>query len=223
MAAPTLAFDLDGTLVDTAPDLIATLNFVFSELDIPPLPPEQARPMIGNGIKPLIERGLGSKGIVVSAKDIDPIYARYLKLYSERIAEKSRPFPGAVAALDRLLGAGMVLAVCTNKLEWLAVKLLDELGISARFAAICGQDTFGIAKPNPEMLHRTVERAGGRVDRTVMIGDSRADVDLARAAGVPVIAVSFGYTDVPVSTFGPDRLIGHFNELAETVFGLLRS
>lgn len=221
MSRLTVAFDLDGTLVDTAPDLIATLNLVFAEIGVPQVSYHEARPMIGAGVRPLIERGLGAKGLSVAAEDIDPIYARFLAHYAEHIADASRPFPGAVEALDRLAGQGAILAVCTNKLEWLSVRLLSELGLAGRFAAICGQDTFGVAKPDPLVLRRTVETAGGAIGRTLMIGDSETDVALARAAGVPVIAVDFGYTSVPVASFKPDRVIGHFGELVAAVGDLM--
>ena len=220
MTSLTVVFDLDGTLVDTAPDLIATLNLIFAEMDIPPLPYEQARPMIGGGVRPLIERGLGSKGLSIAPKDVDPIYARFLKHYGVHLADASRPFPGAIAALDALAGAGMRLAVCTNKLEWLSIKLLKELDLSSRFAAICGQDTFGLAKPHPELLRRTVQRAGGTLAATIMVGDSRADLELARGAGVPMIGVDFGYTDVPLSEMKPDRMIKHFDQLADAIDSL---
>src|SRR5262249_12846934 len=115
-------------------------------------------------------------------------------------------------------GAGF--AVCTNKLEWLSVKLLDALGLSGRFRAVCGQDTFGVQKPNPEVLRRTIQRAGGDAERTVMVGDSGTDIATARAdglAGVPVVAVDFGYSEVPVAELAPDRLISGYDQLPAAV------
>lgn len=177
--------------------------------------------MVGGGVRPLIERGLASKGLSVAPRDVEAIYAQFLEHYAVHIADASRPFPGVVAALDRLRADGATLAVCTNKLEWLSVRLLDEVGLSSRFAAVCGQDTFGVAKPNPEILRKTVQRAGGDIARTIMIGDSRTDIDLARAAGAPVIAVEFGYTETPVRELGPDRVIAHFDELADAIADLV--
>jgi phosphoglycolate phosphatase len=119
--------------------------------------------------------------------------------------------------LDRLAAAGHRLAVCTNKLEWLATRLLEELGLSRRFAAICGQDTFGIQKPNPQVFRATVLRAGGDPKRAIMIGDSPTDVDTARAAAVPIVAVDFGYTDVPIASLQPDRVISSFAQLPAAI------
>jgi phosphoglycolate phosphatase len=120
-----------------------------------------------------------------------------------------------------LTAHGYRLAICTNKLEWLSRRLLDALGIGDRFAAVCGQDTFGIQKPDPELLRRTVAQAGGDPARTVMVGDSATDIDLARAAGVPVIAVDFGYTTVAVATLRPDHVISSFRDLPAAVLALL--
>src|SRR6266508_2197308 len=220
MPAPIVVFDLDGTLVDTAPDLVDTLNVVFAREGIPPVPFEAARDMIGGGAKRMIERGLTTEQGPCATHEIERLYRAFIEHYAEHIADRSRPFPDLEAALERLSARGYDLAVCTNKLEWLSVRLLDALRIRERFAAICGQDTFGILKPDPEMLRRTVERAGGILAQAVMVGDSATDVTLARAAGIPVIAVDFGYSDIPVTALHPDRIISSFAELAPSVFAL---
>jgi phosphoglycolate phosphatase len=220
MPALTVVFDLDGTLVDTAPDLIDTLNVVLGHEGLPPVPFAQARLMIGGGARHMIERGLQSDGRAATTADIDRIFAGFIGHYSAHIADRSRPFPGLDAALDRLAAAGCRFAVCTNKLESLSRRLLDTLGMSTRFAAICGQDTFGIQKPDPEVLRQTVRSAGGDIARAIMVGDSRTDVEVARTAGTPVVAVDFGYTEIHVSELGPDRFIGHFDEFPEAVDAL---
>src|SRR5262249_45197790 len=133
------------------------------------------------------------------------------------IADESRPFEGLEAALDELEGRGYRFAVCTNKLEWLSKLLLDRLGMTPRFAAICGADTFGVAKPDPTVLHQTIARAGGLSAASLMVGDSGTDIGTARRAGIPVVGVSFGYTDVPIADLKPDRLISHMKELPEAV------
>jgi phosphoglycolate phosphatase len=219
---PIIAFDLDGTLVDTAPDLIDTLNAVFRAKDIPPVAFDEARTMIGGGVKKLLERGLEARGLACTPGEVDALYAVYLDHYGAHIADRSRPFPGLVAALDRLEAKGFRFAVCTNKLEWLALRLLDALGLTARFAAVCGQDTFGIPKPDPRVLRLTVARAGGTLADTVMVGDSATDIDTAKAAAVPVIAVDFGYTETPVDAFEPDRIISHFDQLPAAVAAVRR-
>jgi phosphoglycolate phosphatase len=217
----TLVFDLDGTLVDTAPDLIGTLNALFAREGLPPLDYGEARNLIGGGARRLLERGLCRDGVSVPADELDRLFQDYVSAYASRIAELSRPFPGLEAALDRLSAVGCVFAICTNKLEWLSVRLMEELGLRSRFVTICGQDTFGVQKPDPEMVRRTIARAGGRLDRSIMIGDSRNDVAAAQAAGVPVVAVDFGYTETPVGKLNPDRVISHFDELPAAVASLL--
>ena len=214
---PTVVFDLDGTLVDTAPDLIAALNALFEREGIDPVPFMQARQFIGGGARKLIERGLAAKGRALTAGEADRLYAVYVSSYEERIAELSRPFPGVEDALDALAARGFRLAVCTNKLERLSIKLLDALDMSRRFAAICGQDTFGVQKPDPRILTATVETAGGRSGSALLVGDSATDIATARAANMPVIAVDFGYTETPVARHRPDRLISHYDELPAAV------
>jgi phosphoglycolate phosphatase len=213
MSDLTVVFDLDGTLVDTAPDLVDTLNQVFAREGLPPVPYDEARNMIGGGARRMIERGLQLEKRAFTGADLDRLFADFIAHYGEHIADRSRPFPGLEAALDRLAADRCRLAVCTNKLEFLSRRLLDALGMSGRFAAICGQDTFGIQKPDPEILRRTIARAGGETAYAIMVGDSASDVSAARAAGVPVIAVDFGYTETPPDQLGADRLIGHFDQL----------
>jgi phosphoglycolate phosphatase len=221
MAAPIIVFDLDGTLVDTAPDLIATLNALFAREGLP-APGSELRNMIGGGARLLIERALAEENVAIPAQELERLYAGYIEHYTAHIADRSRPFPGLEAALDALAAAGCRLAVCTNKLEFLAVRLLDALGLAGRFAAICGQDTFGLQKPDPEVLRRTVARAGGRMQRALMVGDSETDIRMARRAAIPVVAVDFGYTETPVSQFAPDRIISRFDDLPAAVSELLR-
>jgi phosphoglycolate phosphatase len=213
----TLVFDLDGTLVDTAPDLIDTLNFTLTRHNLPAMRFDAARPLIGGGALGMIERALAAEGRDLSPAGVDELYGAFVAHYAEHIADRSRPFPGVEPVLDRLAAAGHRLAVCTNKLEWLAQRLLGALGLSARFAVICGGDTFGIQKPNPQMFRSTVIRAGGEPGRAIMIGDSPTDVRTARAAAVPIVAVDFGYTEVPIASLGPDRIISAFAQLPATI------
>jgi phosphoglycolate phosphatase len=221
MSAFTVVFDLDGTLVDSAPDLVATLNTVFACEGLAPVPYDVARNMVGGGARRMIELGLMADGRAVATRAIDRMFEDFITYYAAHIADHSKPFPGLTGALDQLAARGAQFAVCTNKLEWLSRRLLDALNLSARFVAICGQDTFGVHKPDPEILRRTIKQAGGRVDQSVVVGDSATDIDTARAAAVPVIAVDFGYTEIPVAQLGPDRVIGHFDKLPGAVFELL--
>ena len=218
----TLVFDLDGTLVDTAPDLINSLNFVLDREGLPPFPLHKARNMIGGGARKLIERGLEAEGRAASTDDITRLTGDFIDHYAENIAVASRPFEGLEAALDDLQSQGFRFAVCTNKLEWLSKRLLDQLDLSSRFAAICGADTFGVSKPDPVILRQTVARAGGQLSSTIMVGDAGPDVGVARRAGIPVICVEFGYTDIPVADLKPDRLIGHMRDLPAAVASLVK-
>jgi phosphoglycolate phosphatase len=221
MPETTIVFDLDGTLVDTAPDLVETLNVVLAREGLLTIPYEEGRMLVGGGARYMIERGLASQGKSRTKADLDRLFGDFIAHYSLHVADRSRAFPGVEAALDALAADGFRLAVCTNKLEHLSMRVLDALGLSRRFAAICGQDTFGVQKPNPDFLRRTLERAGGALDRAVMVGDSPTDIATAQAAGIPVIAVDFGYTNIPVSQLGPDRIISHFNILVDSVTELL--
>jgi phosphoglycolate phosphatase len=217
-----VVFDLDGTLVDTAPDLINALNFILAREGLAPVPLHAARNMIGAGARKLLERGLELEGRTVSLAELDRLTDDFINHYAEHIADASRPFDGLEAALDDLQSSGYRFAVCTNKLEWLSKRLLDRLNLSARFAAICGADTFGVSKPDPAILRQTVAGAGGELQSAIMVGDAGPDVGVARRAGIPVICVSFGYTEVPVVDLKPDRVIDHMRELRGAIESLTR-
>lgn len=217
MPTPMIVFDLDGTLIDTAPDLVDTLNVLLAREGLAPVSYDAARTMIGGGARAMIARGLEAEGRTVVPADLDRMFVEFIAHYTQHIADRSRPFPGLVDALDELEVSGFRFAVCTNKLERLSRILLDALELSSRFAAICGQDTFGVQKPDPEVLRRTITAAGGSPRHAIMIGDSLTDIRTARAAGVPVIAVDFGYSERPVSEYGPDRIISHFAQLPAAV------
>ena len=221
LAGSTIVFDLDGTLIDTAPDLVATLNTLLAEEGIAALPLDSARAMIGQGARALIARGFEAAEAPVGAATLDGLFDRFIDHYRAHIADHSRPFPGLIAALDALATAGARLAVCTNKRTDLSVALLKALHLAGRFAAIIGADAVPAAKPDPRHLTLTIERAGGVIDRAVMVGDSASDLGAARAAGVPVILVSFGYTDIPARDLGPDVLIDHFGQLVAACVNVL--
>lgn len=217
----TVVFDLDGTLVDTAPDLVHATNHVLSGLGFAPVSAELLRPWISYGARRMIVEGLAFSGQEATEAELDRLLETFLEHYAAHIAFESRPFPGAIAVLDRMLAHGTRLAVCTNKREALTRSLLDQLGLSQRFAAIAGRDTFPVSKPHPDHLRGTVAMAGGDLARAVMIGDSEVDIATAKAARVPVIAVSFGYTQVPVERLSPDAVVNHYGELEDVVARLL--
>ena len=213
----TIVFDLDGTLIDTAPDLISTLNIILAREGMPPVEYDSARRMIGGGAKAMIERALAAEDRACSKAELDRLFAAFIEHYAAHIADHSRPFPQLEATLEHLAGEGHRLAVCTNKLEWLSVRLLDMLQLTRHFVTICGQDTFGVQKPDPRMLRLTIERAGGEPTRAIMVGDSGTDIRTSRAATVPVIAVDFGYSEVPIALLRPDRIIGSYADLPAAI------
>jgi len=218
---PTIAFDLDGTLVDTAPDLVDTLNLVLEEAGLDAVPFAEAREFVGGGARALIERGLAFERAKLPAAEVDRLLARFLVHYEARLADRSRAFPDTAAALDALAAKGAILVVCTNKLERFSVKLLAALGLADRFALIAGADTLAVRKPDPGHLLGAVARAGGRSSAAVMVGDSETDVLTARRAQVPMVAVSWGYSRIPARDLGADRLIERMNELPAAVEELL--
>jgi phosphoglycolate phosphatase len=171
----------------------------------------------------MIERALAHTRVQFGKEKVDAMFRQFLIHYEDHIADHSRPFPGVEQALAKLAEEGALLAVCTNKLESYAVKLLRELKLAGRFAFIAGSDTFPFKKPDPRHLTETIVRAGGSPERAVLVGDSETDVITAKAAEIPVIAVSFGYTDIPPAALGADRLIHKYEDLPAAVMDLLGS
>jgi phosphoglycolate phosphatase len=213
LAGATIAFDLDGTLVDTAPDLVGALNQVLDEQGLAHLSFAKARAMVGRGAKHMIERGYAATGLPLSPDNSPALLERFIALYRARIAAESRPFPGVVEALTALRRAGAELVVCTNKRTDLSIALLDELDLSRHFAAVVGADAAPAAKPDARHLLFAIGEAGGRTDRALMVGDSITDLTAARNAGVPVVITSFGYTEIPPADLGGDALMDHYDQL----------
>ncbi len=214
MSQPTIVFDLDGTLVDTAPDLLDSLNHTLDAGGAARTDTAGFRQYVGHGGKVMIERAYKAQQRALAAEEHDRLFDLFLEHYGANIPGRSLPYPGVPEALDRFAAAGYMLAVCTNKTEEFSRRLIESLGLHAHFAAICGQDTFGVRKPDPRHLTETIRLAGGDAGRAVMVGDSRTDIDTAKAAGIPVVAVDFGYTDRHVRAFEPSRIISHFDELS---------
>ena len=218
----TLAFDLDGTLVDTAPDLMGTLNTILHDHALPPLPLSAARSLVGKGAKVMLERGFAASGQTLDPDRSQILFDRFIEIYLGRIAKESRPFDGMERALDQFAAAGAGLVVCTNKRTDLSLALLDALGLTHRFRAVIGADLAPTPKPHASHYLAAIDAAGGTLERSLMVGDSTADVQAARNAGAPVVVVSFGYTDIPAADLGGDVLIDHYDELGAAVLGLLR-
>jgi len=210
-----VVFDLDGTIADTAPDLAVSLNYTLAEMDRPPLSLADVRSMVGHGTRALLRRGLARTGASDDAL-VEHGYPILMRHYEAHICDLTLPYSGAEQAMDRLAAQGVTLAVCTNKPAQVTKQLIDALGWRARFAAIVGGDTLPVAKPDPAPLRLAIRQAGG--GPAAFVGDSSVDMDTARAAKVPGIAVTFGYADQPIEKLGATAMIENFDDLV----GLLR-
>lgn len=216
-----IAFDLDGTLVDTAPDLVRALNAAIAPAGLSPVPLSDVRAMVGRGARALIERAFANAGRVTPPEDeLSDALELFLSVYRAGIADLSRPFPGVEAALDTLADAGARLSVCTNKPGWLAVPLLQALGLADRFERIVGAEDSPAKKPDP--AHVLMALGGGPVEAgDTLVGDSSVDFEAARAAGAGIILFENGYDEKPVRTLGADRLFNAYRDLPEMIAGLI--
>ena len=217
----TIAFDLDGTLVETAPDLIGTLNRMLAARDIPRMPVETAQHLVGHGALALLRHGFQEAGAAWDEVEAPALLQIFLDDYLEHIADHSRPYEGVVETLDRLAERGALLCVATNKRTDLSVALIEALGLTRHFAVVCGPDRVSARKPDGAHVREAVQMAGGDPARAVMVGDGAPDVQAAKHAGVPCVVVSFGYTPIPAEDLGGDVLIDHFADLEEAIDGLL--
>lgn len=217
----TVVFDLDGTLVETAPDLIAATNHVLAHAGLAPVPPELLRPTISFGALSMIAKGFAHHGLAPGRSETEAHFQRFIAYYTANIAATSHAFPGLEAALTTLHMRGARLAVCTNKRADMSRQLLRDLRLLDRFKALAGRDTFPVCKPHPDHLIGAIRMAGGEPTRAIMVGDSTTDIDTAKAAGVPVVAVTFGYTDIPVHEQSPDAVIDHYDELIPAIERIL--
>lgn len=208
-----MLFDLDGTLVDTAPDLATATNYVMRHMGLPEVDEQEILPFVGRGAIVMIRQAAESHGRPITPETQKECFAIFNKHYADNIANRSKPYDGILSLLPRLKSQGHELAICTNKFESNARLLLDKLDLSHFFPVLTGGNTFEFRKPDPRHITETILMAKGRVDRAVMIGDSETDIKAAKAAGVPVVAVNFGYSDAPVETYEPDIIISHFSEL----------
>ena len=205
-----VGFDLDGTLIDTSGDLAAAVNYAIGTIDRPPFPAASIHPFVGKGAKIMLARALDASG-GYTADILDALLPILLDYYEQNLAIHSVPYPGLLDAMDALTAAGVKLAICTNKAERFTLPLMRQIGLSDRFAAVVGGDTVGVAKPDPAPIHEMIARAGG--GRAIFIGDTINDTAGARNAGIPSIAVSFGFLDGPVDNLDADAVIDHFDDL----------
>jgi len=211
-------FDLDGTLADTAADLLSAANAVLAPRGLPLLELGRDKPFAGRGGRSMIRRALSMlpapPGEAEAEAIADELYPGLLAAYEARLAEETELFDGAVRCLDTLEAAGWRLGVCTNKPERLAVALLDALGVLGRFGAVLGADSLPVRKPDPEHLNETARRIGARPELSVMLGDTSTDLMTARAAGVPCVLMLFGFAAETPHELGADALAAHYDEIA---------
>lgn len=218
----TVIFDLDGTLADTAADLIAAANAALAGLGhAPQLVAGDDDAVAFRGGRAMLDLAFTRIGLDDPQPAIAAGYPMLLRAYGAAIDTHTRLYPGAGAAVERLRGAGVAVGVCTNKPEALAERLLDRLGVRGLFGSVIGADTLSVRKPAPEPFVAAVERAGGSVAHSLLVGDTRTDRDTARAAGVPSVLVTFGPDGAAVAELAPEALIDHFDELDGVVTRLL--
>jgi phosphoglycolate phosphatase len=213
MRPPIIVFDLDGTLIDTAPDLIDSLNHALEGNGFDAVDHGHVGAHVGMGGRAMIERVFTLNQRRIDPAIIERHHEVFLQHYTAGIPGRSRPYPGVLKAIARAAEHGYIFAICTNKPQGMALSLIERLGLTYLFSAICGADTFAFRKPDPRHLTETIARAGGDPARALMVGDSRTDIDTAKAAGIPVVAVDFGYTDRHVREFEPSKVISHYDEL----------
>jgi phosphoglycolate phosphatase len=208
-----IIFDLDGTLVDSAPDLTSALNHTLGSLDLPYVDQDNVRHMVGFGARRLIEQGIEAAGVSLNDDEIEAALAVFLDYYRDHIVDQTRPFPGTRAALKKLQRAGVVMAVCTNKPQDLSEKVLASLKLNHFFKAIVGADAVVNRKPHADHVLATLTAMGGTAEHAIFVGDSATDVNAARNADIPVIAVSFGYSTIAPEDLGADDLIDDMADL----------
>ncbi|MGI9371170.1 MAG: phosphoglycolate phosphatase [Hyphomicrobiales bacterium] len=209
----SVIFDLDGTLVESAPDLAATANELLRRRGRDEVSLDQIRHMVGKGARALMSEAMKATGEEATTQELDEMLREFLQYYGAHIADSSHTFPGAIETLEQLKSEGCLLAVCTNKFEGLSRKLLEALSVLHYFDDVVGSDTLFVRKPNPGHILGTLERIGGTPENAVMIGDSANDIDAAKAANVKSVAVTFGYTDKPAGELGADAVISKFPDL----------
>jgi len=217
----SILFDLDGTLIDSAPDLAASMNFVLRLNGRSEISTADVRNMVGRGARVLMENGMAATGAPATEAELDQLFDQFLEYYLDHIADHSVVFENVENTLKQLRDAGAILGVCTNKPESASIKLLKEFALDGYFSAIVGGDTLPLRKPDPTHILGTIEAMGGNSTTAIMVGDSANDIDAAISAGIPVIGVPFGYTAIPIYELGANSVVEHFDDLIPALIKLL--
>ena len=217
MSKCTLIFDLDGTIVHSAPDLANAVNHVLIPMDKEPLSVAEAQSMIGNGMPKLLQRGFAARDVTVTDKEFDTHFEVFRNFYTANSCVETKTYPGAVEMLEAVRNAGYLTGICTNKLEAVTLSILDEMDLARWFDGVVGSDPSRPRKPAADPGLLAISRAGGERNNAIMIGDSPADIGAGKAANLPTIAVSYGYTNVPPADLGADILIDRLDQVLEAV------
>jgi len=218
---PTIIFDLDGTLADTLDDLVAALNRSIAEYGVSPVDPQKVAHLTGRGgLRAMITFAFETERVLLSQKLLNKVFVASVVDYNQNIAVKTKLYPGAKECLERFAHQGWLLGVCTNKPLRLAQLLLRELAIEHRFSAVTGVDSFDFKKPDPRHLTRTITMAGGEASKAIMVGDTQNDILTAQNAKIPIIAVDFGYSEHPLESYSPDRIVSNFETLFDVAKGV---
>lgn len=218
----TIAFDLDGTLVDTAPDLVRATNEIMDLLELPHCDLNDMRKIVGRGAKISVKTAALLHNRDLSEDELTKLLPIFLETYEAGIALRSKAYEGAALVLEILQNQGAKLVVCTNKPTHLAKKVLNELDILKYFLAIYGPEATPKTKPDPIHLITAIEGIGGDINRAILVGDSENDVIAAKEANVPVIVTSFGYTTKKAPDLGADAFFDHYDELFELLSGFIK-
>lgn len=217
----TILFDLDGTLVDSAGDLSASLDTLMAEKGLPPIGIDTGRTLIGHGIANLVRGALKLRGASVADEHVASDLARFMEIYGARLTRITSPYPRVMDTLEVLASRGWNMGVCTNKRELFARTIVSDLGMDQFFRIVSGPDTFGVGKPDPRQLLETARAAGGK-HPVIFVGDSEVDVAAAKAAGMPVVALTYGYSKIPLASLSPDALIDSFDQVPAAIDSLLQ-
>jgi phosphoglycolate phosphatase len=220
MTKTTLIFDLDGTIIHSAPDLANALNYVFGIYGCEPLSVAEVQAMMGNGMPKLLERALAARAIVLSEGEFQQLFLSFRQVYSENCCTDTELYPGAVEMLEQVRREGYLTAICTNKLETITLHILKQMQLEHLFDGVVGAEPPRPRKPDADPVYLAIERAGGQRNNAIMIGDSPADIGAGKAAGLPTVAVSFGYTNVAPDQLGAGVLVDHLDQVSAAVNNL---
>lgn len=209
----TVIFDLDGTLIDSIADVTSAVNRVLGDSGLPPIEQESALALLGEGARIRTKKAFAMRGVNLTDLELDSRTRDFARYYAENPLQHTKVFEGARELLDRLFANGIRVAVCTNKYEQSARDILTRLGLMPPVEDVAGSDTFGVQKPNADHVIKLLERMKADRSTAIMVGDSIHDIEAAHAAGIPAVAVTWGYSTIPAHELGADAVLNQFSDL----------